>query len=125
MLKLRWRMPNRLPAIGHARRLVRSATWDGSKVGRDTAELAASELVTNAIVHGAPPVELEVDIRESQCVRIAVKDTAPLLPVLTPRTTPQTSEGGRGLAIVDAVSTRWGLVATADGKQVWCEIALE
>jgi anti-sigma regulatory factor (Ser/Thr protein kinase) len=81
------------------------------------AVLATSELVTNAVLHGRPPVELRLRVEGSD-VLIEVRDRATYQPrKLRPD---EEDEHGRGLQIVAALSARWGTRATEDGKAVWC-----
>jgi len=84
-----------------------------------------SELVTNAIVHGEPPVELLVRIPDDY-LHIEVHDADREAPVHLPRAAPlpQDRMGGRGLRLVDALSSRWGLAEDDTGKWVWFEIDL-
>lgn len=84
------------------------------------AELLTSELVTNLVVHVGAPGELVVRMQGDN-VRIEVTDHRAGVPVLPGR--PATATGGRGLAIVDAVSDAWGVDRrTDDGKTVWFEL---
>ena len=79
--------------------------------------LVASELATNAIVHTHGPFTVTV-ATGSDSVLLTVGDESPTMP----RTTlPSESEdGGRGLAIVAALSTDWGVTSEAHGgKSVW------
>ncbi|AWB91095.1 SpoIIE family protein phosphatase [Aeromicrobium chenweiae] len=84
-------------------------------VTRDLA-LITSELVTNAMVHGGPPVQLRL-VRSGAQVRVEVQDDAGELPMT--REPAQTDEHGRGLQIVDALSDEWGTSGTDRGKTVW------
>jgi anti-sigma regulatory factor (Ser/Thr protein kinase) len=86
----------------------------------DRAVLCTSEIVTNAIEHGAPPIELRIAETDGT-VRIEVLDNSPLLPRRArPRST---SIRGRGLLIVERSADRWGVDEVADGKIVWFEFA--
>ncbi|HVF18813.1 MAG TPA: ATP-binding protein [Mycobacteriales bacterium] len=79
--------------------------------------LAASELVTNAFRHGAPPVRLTVR-RSADRVSIAVADSSDDRPhVAAPATA--ADESGRGMAIVDLVASDTGMRAEPAGKVVW------
>jgi len=84
------------------------------------AELAVSELVTNAVVYGTPPIQLHVDATVAE-VTVSVTDASP--------SPPQAEEirldatGGRGLAIVAAVADRWGCDIHGWGKRVWFTVA--
>ena len=84
------------------------------------AALATSELVTNALVHGRPPIELRLRL-ESTDVLIEVRDRATYQPrKLRPD---ETDEHGRGLQIVAALASRWGTRPTEHGKAVWCVLS--
>jgi anti-sigma regulatory factor (Ser/Thr protein kinase) len=86
----------------------------------DDVVLAASELVTNAIVHADTDIELAIHL-DDQRVRIEVTDGS-LEPVVK-RATPVEQEGGLGLVIVETLAARWGTeVVPGHGKCVWCEI---
>ena len=74
-------------------------------------------------MHRAPPVDLEVDTDDGHWVHISVSDSDPSLPAVPTQLPTSTQEGGRGIAIVEALSQQWGLTTTSDGKQVvWCEM---
>ena len=79
--------------------------------------LVVSELVTNAIRHagGHGALRLVVGLDD---VRIEVDDHQTRL---RPGSTDVNSKGGRGLALVAAMSARWGVVTRPDGKTVWAE----
>ncbi|HEX2851034.1 MAG TPA: ATP-binding protein [Acidimicrobiales bacterium] len=86
----------------------------------DLAELLTSEIVTNAVVHAAGPAEVGVD-RVGDAVRVEVVDAASALPDL--RHVAPDAASGRGLAIVDALATRWGVQPRGtSGKVVWFEL---
>jgi anti-sigma regulatory factor (Ser/Thr protein kinase) len=82
------------------------------------AELALSEIVTNAVVHGEPPIRLHVDATASH-LSISVTDAGPARP-RSDETRLETT-GGRGLAIVAAVAGAWGCDPDPDGpgKRIW------
>jgi anti-sigma regulatory factor (Ser/Thr protein kinase) len=89
---------------------------------RDRAELATSELVTNAVQHSIGGVGLSIEVEDHE-VRIGVTDESTTMPVA--RATSQSEDGGRGLHILDAVTDRWGTEhLAADGKTIWCAFAL-
>lgn len=112
-----------LPADPTAPRIAREFLRDafrGRQEGAvvDEAELLVSELVTNAIRHGAPPIELQVRCDGRDALEICVRDSDPAPPV--PRDAGHDAEGGRGMLLVDLVSDRWGTETDAgDGKTVW------
>lgn len=84
---------------------------------RDRAALLVSELVTNALKHGAPPIELEIACEADHALRVRVRDASQTLPHLT-HAQPM-DEGGRGLALTALLSSDWGVESTPPGKTVW------
>jgi CheY-like chemotaxis protein/anti-sigma regulatory factor (Ser/Thr protein kinase) len=88
----------------------------------DTAELVVSELVTNAISHGRSRCELRLGLSGS-ALRVEVTDHGGGTP--DPLVASDVDEHGRGLLLVSAVATAWGVEAVpGDGKLVWAQIAL-
>jgi len=84
----------------------------------ELAVLGTSEVVTNAMLHGRPPCTLSLLTGGGQ-FRVEVIDASPLQP-----STPGArglQEGGRGLLILAAVSTRWGCDVGIGHKTVWFE----
>ncbi|HZD66303.1 MAG TPA: SpoIIE family protein phosphatase [Acidimicrobiales bacterium] len=83
--------------------------------------LGVSELVTNALLHGQPPIELRLRLATSQ-LTLEVHDAGPALPRHL-RTTSE-DEQGRGLQVVSLLADRWGTRPTDQGKSVWCTFSL-
>lgn len=121
---------------GRVRRLVESRLleWGLSRVVDDVL-LIAGELVANA-VEGTPGQEIRVRFaREDGGVVVAVWDSSGHLPVIRPvadvdvrpdplALEPGHEEGGRGLQIVRALASDYGVRMTAPvGKWVWAEIS--
>jgi two-component sensor histidine kinase len=96
--------------------------WRLDREMTDTALLLVSELVTNAIRHGTPPVRLSLRL-DRERLRVEVTDSSPVLPELT-RPDPD-QIGGRGLQIVQLLAARWGASASSRrlGKTVWFELS--
>jgi DNA-binding NarL/FixJ family response regulator len=87
----------------------------------DDALLVTSELATNAVTHADSSCTLRLSLGP-RTLRIDVTDTGQGTP--EPQPASYTEEHGRGLLIVAAVSTAWGLESLpGDGKQVWAELA--
>ncbi len=80
----------------------------------DDIVLVVSELVTNPVRHANGPIVLEVQ-RRWDGVEVGVEDASPVLP--HPRSADE--EGGRGLPIVDALASCWGVRSCPTGKHVW------
>ena len=111
------RLPPGREAPMRAREFLRAASCVShhSEVVED-AVLLVSELVTNSVVHGGPPVIVAVDC-DGDALQVRVRDGSPVLPAR--RTADHGDEGGRGLALVDTLSTDWGVDPQPDGKHVW------
>jgi len=86
------------------------------------AELALSEIVTNAVVHGEPPIRVHVDATATR-LEVSVTDAGPARPRTDESRLDAT--GGRGLAIVAAVAGAWGCDPDPDGpgKRVWFTVS--
>lgn len=82
----------------------------------DDAVLLVSELVTNSVLHGGPPVVVAVDC-DGDALQVRVRDGSSELPA--PRHALQADENGRGLALVANLSSSWGVDPVPDGKHVW------
>lgn len=82
----------------------------------DTAVLLASELITNAVLHGRSEVELTVEINGTG-VKVSAADMNSRLPVM--QSADELALDGRGIAIVDLLASSWGVSATDGGKIVW------
>jgi anti-sigma regulatory factor (Ser/Thr protein kinase) len=80
-------------------------------------ELVVSELVTNAIRYGEPPVQLRL-IRDRTLI-CEVSDSSSTSPHL--RRAHAYDEGGRGLLLVAQLTQRWGSRPSGRGKTIWCE----
>jgi GAF domain-containing protein/anti-sigma regulatory factor (Ser/Thr protein kinase) len=109
-------------AVPTARRYVRDRLKGTPLEHRsDDAELIVTELVTNASLHGRPPIVLDVDVDEDR-VRMEVGDSSAGAPV-RPLRGPEVMTG-RGLLLVESFSDRWGLDRRDEGKTVWAEVGL-
>jgi anti-sigma regulatory factor (Ser/Thr protein kinase) len=87
-----------------------------------TAELIVSELASNCVVHTGSPFDLQI-VRTADEIRIAVTDHEGGDPVL--RSPGPTDIRGRGLQIVDMLSSSWGVDRLREGgKTVWALIAV-
>ncbi len=121
----------RLPPEPVARSMARMLVADACRAWAlphllDAGQLAASELVTNAVQHAR--TELLVTVaRRARGLYLAVRDGSPDRPRLL-ASAPASAEGidehGRGLWIVQQVASAWGAVSTHDGagKVVWASV---
>ncbi|MGP3950648.1 SpoIIE family protein phosphatase [Streptomyces sp. 7N604] len=115
-----WELPAEPAGVAKARELATSrlCAWGLDELAFTT-ELVVSELVTNAIRHAAPPVQLRL-IRD-RTLLCEVSDGGHTSPHL--RHSASDDEGGRGLFIVAQVVQRWGTRYTPSGKTIWTEQA--
>lgn len=111
-------------APAQARGQVRAAicTWD-APVDPDVAILLTSELVTNAITHEAGETIVLVISCSGNQLRVDVHDSSCALPV--PEDAPAEAETGRGLMLVNSLSSEWGCYRTPAGKAVYFTLAFE
>ncbi|WP_262701170.1 MULTISPECIES: SpoIIE family protein phosphatase [Streptomyces] len=85
------------------------------------AELIISELITNALRYGAPPVHLR--LLRGRGLVCEVSDGSSTAPHM--RRAATTDEGGRGLFLVAQFAQRWGTRYTPHGKVIWAETPLD
>ncbi len=109
-------------SAGLARRLVREVLTQARREGwRDAAELAVSELVTNAVLHAHTTVTITARC-DAHELRVDVRDANPTLP--SQRHYGEQATTGRGMALIAAVTTAHGVTALGtSGKVVWFSLA--
>jgi anti-sigma regulatory factor (Ser/Thr protein kinase) len=133
-----WPLQSSLPlaalptAPACARGHVRSVAYEwGLSALADTAELLASELVTNAI-QASQRLDVRADLVTVPVVRlwlisdglaliVHVWDASDEMPVC--QVTGPDEVGGRGLMLVEALGQDWGAYRKAEGKVVWVMIS--
>jgi anti-sigma regulatory factor (Ser/Thr protein kinase) len=108
-----------LASLRAARGLIADTLTDATDEVRDAVVLCADELITNAVRHGGGSFEVKVQT-DGLTVRVSVRDAEPASPVLRPPR--EEGERGRGMHIVDVVSSRWGCERSGRGKVVWFEV---
>ncbi|WP_225800596.1 SpoIIE family protein phosphatase [Streptomyces sp. NK15101] len=115
-----WEIPYDLSAVGAARAHVedRLRRWN-HPADPFAVTLVASELVTNALRHGAAPVVLRL-IADGPILTCEVSDAGQAAPHL--RHAKAVDEGGRGLLICASLADNWGVRYTDTGKTVWAEL---
>jgi anti-sigma regulatory factor (Ser/Thr protein kinase) len=87
----------------------------------DDLVLIVSELVTNAIRYGKPPVRLSV-CAGIRTVTVTVVDAAPTPPVRRQVLDEAEAEGGRGLLLIDLLTECTGVRSEPPGKAVWAAV---
>ena len=115
-------LPATPASVGAARRVLREllGAW-GAAQDRTDAELLVTELVANVVDHvgGEDGLTLEVCLAQDW-LRIGVVDGSAVRPVV------QELSGvrprGRGLQMIAAIATRWGVEDHHGGKRVWLDL---
>jgi anti-sigma regulatory factor (Ser/Thr protein kinase) len=85
----------------------------------DEVTLLVSELASNAVRHAKSPFTVSVSC-DGTIVRVEVTDDSPEVPVRRAPTVDAVT--GRGLLIVEALASSWGVEPSDSGKTVWFEI---
>lgn len=114
-------LPQALTSAGTARRFVtdKVTEWQIDQL-LDDALLVASELAANAVTHAGSPLRIKLSLNPAT-LRIDVLDKGEGTP--EPQPASFTEEHGRGLHLVAALTTAWGLeVVPGEGKLVWAEL---
>jgi serine phosphatase RsbU (regulator of sigma subunit)/PAS domain-containing protein/anti-sigma regulatory factor (Ser/Thr protein kinase) len=113
-----WDVPFDARAVSGVRTEVNLRLLDwGLEESSFATELILSELLTNAIRYGAPPVRVRILLgRTLVCEVSDGSNTSPRL-----RRASANDEGGRGLFLVSQFADRWGTRYVAHGKVIWAE----
>jgi serine phosphatase RsbU (regulator of sigma subunit)/anti-sigma regulatory factor (Ser/Thr protein kinase) len=113
-----WDLPARPEIVAEARaRARRQVTSWGLEEATFTTELLVSELVTNAIRHARPPIQLRMIL--DTMISCEVSDASGTAP--HHRRADRYDEGGRGLMLVAQLAARWGTRPTRTGKTIWAQ----
>lgn len=130
----------RLSPTARGARLARHLTagqldswgWPYDSDGNRTASLLVAELAANAVRHGRAQGRdfgLRLTLYPPDTLRIEVTDARPDRRPPAPGTLTLAdvdTESGRGLLLVEALSTHWGTTAGDPyTKTVWCEVPLQ
>ncbi len=110
-----------LSSVGEARRFLRRVLADWAEPAFDLgAAQVLTELATNAALHARSDYTVHLAL-EPAALLVEVTDASPLPP--RPRGYGPDATTGRGIALVEALSTAWGVQPGPAGKTVWCRVA--
>ena len=112
----------RLASVPVGRHFVRDQLLDwGLAAAVDDASLAVTELIANAVKHARTVVQVTVVVDGD--IEVSVRDRSPQMSRAA-RLPEPFAESGRGLRIVAAVSSDWGITPEASGKRMWFRLPL-
>lgn len=116
-------LPPVASSVPEGRAFVRKAltAWHCESCA-DEALLLSSEVLTNALRHAAGPIDLRVR-RTTRELTVEVADRNPQMP--QPREAGEEEESGRGLLLVRALASEWGVRPTDEGKSTWFTLRLD
>ncbi|MFF3610016.1 SpoIIE family protein phosphatase [Streptomyces sp. NPDC002463] len=118
-----WHIASDPAEVAGARALLRAKLEEwGLDDAAFVSELVVSELVTNAIRYGRPPVSLRLLRAADSTLICEVSDGGHTSPHL--RRAGSEDEGGRGLFLVAQFTGMWGTRYSDRGKTIWAEIGL-
>jgi anti-sigma regulatory factor (Ser/Thr protein kinase) len=92
---------------------------DDAKGLNDTVALLVSEVASNAVLHAKTAFVVAVVVDDSS-IRVEITDGNPTRPTI--KQYQADSVTGRGLHLVDAAASRWGVDTASPGKTVWFEV---
>ena len=114
-------LPAELSSIGDARRFLRRSLAAWGVVDYDLGgPQVLTELATNAALHARSAYTVHL-VMEAASLLVEVTDSSPAPP--QHRHYGPDATTGRGIALVDALSTAWGVESSPTGKTVWCRVA--
>lgn len=116
-----WVFPAESGVVPDSRALLAERLEDVPPEALEVVLLLASELVTNAVQHGLGPVDVHA-MWDAKGVHVEVGDQSPGRPVL--KAVDPEALSGRGLILVDGLSSAWGVLGTTTGKVVWFTVDL-
>lgn len=108
--------PASVPA---ARELVHGVTEHLPRRAREAAELVASELATNSVVHAGTPFEVFA-AADDDTVEVVVADGTGWS-----ANAEQDDTRGHGLLLVGLLTTDWAAALEPNGKRVWARLTVE
>jgi two-component sensor histidine kinase len=87
-----------------------------------TVRLVVTELIENVHQHANGSGKLQLELHDGH-VLVQVSDTSPRLPEV--RDPVPTLPTGRGMRLVQILSTAWGVRPESAGKVVWAQLAVD
>ncbi len=112
-------------SVWQARLFLRETlkTWDVDEDTSQTAALCLSELVTNALIHAHSGCCVQIELHQ-KVLRIEVHDSGPGVELHGAPAFDRHDVHGRGLRLLDAMTSRWGQIDGPDRAVVWFALDL-
>lgn len=91
------------------------------EVDKDAAHLLTSEIASNAVRHGKEPIDVSVSVEE-EGLRVSIFDRGSGFnpdELSFDQSLSADTEGGRGLQLVQLLSSEWGVRRRDEGTEVW------
>lgn len=115
-------LPAALTTPAEARAVVEAIGSDLPEPVLIDVKLLMTELVANALRHASRGIQaVIIRITRNHIVRVEVLDPGPMFNP-DPRPPGTGTGSGRGLFLVDAVASAWGVEPEEAGKKVWFEL---
>lgn len=120
---MQWESNPPASAVPFAREQLTRALADWGLTGEagEPAQLVVTEMLSNAIDHARAPIRIAVRFT-GESVRVEVHDASAEPPRQQPHDPSRLR--GRGLQMVDALSSKWGWTNDAGGKTVWADVSI-
>jgi anti-sigma regulatory factor (Ser/Thr protein kinase) len=120
-LQQTFEISHRPEGVRRARDSVRACMQEWClPVDHDLVVLLLSEVITNAVAHGAPPATVRL-VWDATTITVSVRD-AGVGSLPARRATDGESESGRGLGMLAALADRWGVDVGQYAKSVWFQL---
>jgi anti-sigma regulatory factor (Ser/Thr protein kinase) len=111
-------LPPESASVPAAREIVASVTEHLPRKAREAAELVASELATNSVMHAKTPFEVFA-AADDGAVEVVVADRAGWVP------TEGRQSLGNGLLLVGLLASDWAAEIETVGKRVWARLEID
>jgi anti-sigma regulatory factor (Ser/Thr protein kinase) len=120
---IQWESRPPVSAVPFARDQLTRVLAEWGLVGEagEPTQLVVTELMSNAIDHAHPPIQLTVSF-PGESVRVEVHDASAEPP--RQQSHDPWRVRGRGLQMVDALSPQWGWTNDDTGKTVWADVSI-
>lgn len=106
-------------SVAEGRHFVREVLDGWNLVAlREAVVLVASELITNTLLHTDSPPTVQLMIVQGG-LRLEIEDESGAHP--RKRSYASDATTGRGMLLVESMTSRWGTEPVPGGKVVWCE----